>query len=189
MEIDTTIINTVLLLALFWYQRNKNKVLADRISEQSGLLKETKDVVTNQAQAIDSQKKVVDTALEYSRCFDLEKIEAIIKRELGLEYEEIIQSQRLKIEKHEKTLEKAPEAIIKEIEHSAGQMAKNFILPLTRELFGFLAMASQEKRERVLSKIPKNISDSLRSFLTEYDKKRPSLLEEAFRSAEGTTKK
>jgi uncharacterized coiled-coil protein SlyX len=188
MELVTTIINTVLLLALFWYQRNKNRVLEDRIKEQSSLLKETKDVVTNQAQAIESQKKVVDTALEYSNNFDMGKIESIIKREVGLEYKETIEEQKEKIAKHEQSLEKATETLKKTVDYSVEHTTSSYIVPLSSELYGFLLTASKERREEVLSKIPEAISNSFRSSLEEFDKNsRPSLL--GLLGANGSSKK
>ncbi len=177
MELATTIINTVLLIALFWYQKNKNKVLEDRISEQSSLLKETKDVVTNQAQAIESQKKVVDTALEYSNKFDLKKIENIIKREVDIEYKETIEQQKEKISKQEQSLEKTTETVKKSIEYTIEHTTSSYIVPLTGELYGFLLMASKDKRESVFSKLPESLVNSIRPLLEEFDKNRsPSLL-------------
>lgn len=167
MEIAATIINTILLLALFWYQKNKNKVLVDRISEQSSLLKETKDVVTNQAQAIESQKKVVDTALEYSNCFDIDKIELILKREIALDYQETIKEQESKIAEHEQSLEKANNAVRSSINYTTS----NYIAPLSGALFDLLLAVSKDKREHVLSELPDSISKRFRLGLEEVDKK------------------
>ena len=57
-------VNTVLLLVLFFYQRNRNKVLEDQPLAQRQLLNETKTVVLKQASSIESQSKVVDTVLK-----------------------------------------------------------------------------------------------------------------------------
>ncbi len=143
MDIITTLINTFLLLALFWYQKNKNKVLEDRIEKQSDLLHETKDVVTNQAQAIGSQKIVVDTALEYSKAFDLKKIESIIKREADLEFQAIINEQNDTINKHQQTIKITREAIKKAIE----QVMSDYAVPLTIELLTMLFFKSDKERE------------------------------------------
>lgn len=176
MELATTILNTMLLVALFWYQKNKNKVLQDRISEQSNLLQETKDVVTNQAQAIESQKKVVDTALEYSEKFDFNKIENIIKREVDLEYKEIIKEQQTKISNQEQSLEKSTETAKKAIKLSAEHVTTTFLSPLISELYGFLLMATPDKREAVLSKIPEIIAKTMKPSLEEFDRTRPPSL-------------
>ncbi len=75
------IINTVILVILFFYQRNKNKVLIDRINNQNTLLDE-------QSTAIENQSKVVDSAIKLFNAVNPEKIENIIKREASLEHSE-----------------------------------------------------------------------------------------------------
>jgi hypothetical protein len=174
MELVSTIINTILLLALFWYQRNKNKVLEDRITEQSSLLKETKDVVTNQARAIESQKTVVDAALEYSSNFDSEKLQEIVAREIRLDYQETIEQHKAQLAEHERTIEEWSQARAKEIEVSAENMASEYILPLTFALYGLLLTASKTEREEALSNIPEFISEQLQPGLQEFDENRPS---------------
>lgn len=169
MELILSIINTFILLALFWYQKNKNKLLSDRITEQSKMLRETKDVVTNQAQAIDSQKKVVESALEYSKAFDFSKIESIIKREANLEYQQRIKEQEEKINKHEKTLEKYNGAISKSVE----LVISDFVVPLTKDLLALLYFKSEDEREKVLSNIPISLADQMKEILKAFDENAP----------------
>jgi hypothetical protein len=82
------IINTSLLVILFFYQRNKNKVLKDQLNAQHLLINETKSVVTQQASAIESQSKVVDTALKYTVAFDPKKLEDILRREIVIDHQQ-----------------------------------------------------------------------------------------------------
>ncbi len=84
----TVVINTVLLIIIFFYQRNRNKVLIDRIEEQEKVIVETKGIIMQQSTAIDSQSKVVDTAIKYSEAFSPEKLEAMIRREIEIEQKE-----------------------------------------------------------------------------------------------------
>lgn len=86
MEIILSVINTLLLAVLFFYQRNRNKVLAEHLIEQRKLLGETKSVVTQQATALEGQGKVVETALKYSEAFNPKKLEGVIRREIEVEH-------------------------------------------------------------------------------------------------------
>ncbi|MAD76489.1 MAG: hypothetical protein CML20_17160 [Rheinheimera sp.] len=176
MDIFMSVINTVILVALFWYQKNKNKVLVDRISEQSNLLNETKDVVLNQAQAIESQKRVVETALQYTSNFDVSKVESIIKREIELDYKEKIQEQETKISHQEQKLGKATEAMKKVIMESTKELTASYIVPLSSEIYSLMLTAPREKREQVLSKLPESIAETMRSSLVDFDKNSPLLL-------------
>lgn len=85
MEIILALINTAILLVIFFYQKNRNKLLSELITQQQQLLQDTKNVVSQQAMAITGQSDIVKTAMEYSKAFDLSKIETIIRREVNLE--------------------------------------------------------------------------------------------------------
>lgn len=80
-----TVVNTVLLLIIFFYQRNRNRLLDERIESQGKLMEETKSVVMQQATALEGQGKVVETALKYSSAFDPDKFEDVVRREIKLE--------------------------------------------------------------------------------------------------------
>ncbi|TOI71012.1 hypothetical protein CGI53_23460, partial [Vibrio parahaemolyticus] len=84
------ILNSILLVFIFLYQKNKNKVLLDRITQQEKVINETKGIIEQQSTAIDSQSKVVDSALKYTETFSPEKIESVLKREIELEQKEQI---------------------------------------------------------------------------------------------------
>jgi hypothetical protein len=97
-ELAFSSVNTLLLVILFLYQRNRNKVLEDQLSAQRQLLDETKNVVTQQATAIDGQSKVVDTALKYTAAFDLKKLEDLLRREIAIEQKEEVSHLRKELE-------------------------------------------------------------------------------------------
>ena len=78
-------INTILLIIILCYQWNKNKAFSHRIDQQTKLLNDTKIVVTQQATAVDSQAKVVETAIKYTESFDPEKIESILRKQIETE--------------------------------------------------------------------------------------------------------
>jgi hypothetical protein len=83
-----SIANIVILLFIFFYQKNRNKLLLERIESQGKLLNETNSIVTTQSSAIQNQHTIVDTAIKYSEAFSLEKIETIIRREIEVEKSE-----------------------------------------------------------------------------------------------------
>ncbi|MCX5815423.1 MAG: hypothetical protein NTX75_04160 [Proteobacteria bacterium] len=173
MELIATITNTILLILIFWYQINKNKVLSGRIVEQSNLLRETKDVVLQQAQAIDSQKKVVDTALEYSKVFDVGKLETMIKREVELDYKQQMQEKEQDYKKRTKGMQVTDkvleEVVISATTLTAEKIAEQYVGPLAVELVMLLGDASPEKRKHALSRIPLSISDTIASALDKLD--------------------
>jgi uncharacterized coiled-coil protein SlyX len=82
------LLNTFLLVVLFFYQWNRNKVLLERIKHQHSVIEETKGIVIQQSTAIDSQGKVVDTAIKYTEAFSPQKLGDIIRREMAVEYAE-----------------------------------------------------------------------------------------------------
>jgi hypothetical protein len=85
-ELSFNIINTSLLVILFFYQRNKNKVLKEQLNAQHLLINETKSVVAQQASAIKSQSKVVETALKYTDAFNPKKLENVLRREIVIDH-------------------------------------------------------------------------------------------------------
>ncbi len=91
MDIFFSITNTLLLIILFFYQRNRNIVLTEQLSAQQKLIDETKSVVMQQATALQSQSKVVESALQYSESFNPDKLESILRREFMIEHKEEIQ--------------------------------------------------------------------------------------------------
>lgn len=91
-ELIFSIINTVLLIILFFYQKNKNKTLQDRIEKQNELLNESKNLIDQQSSAVDNQAKVVSSALEYANNVDIEKLRSLISSEISAEYEDELKS-------------------------------------------------------------------------------------------------
>ena len=169
MENYAIYLNTVFLIILFFYQRNRNKTLAERIKEQSNLLKEAKDVVTQQAQAIDSQKQVVDTALTYSQAFDSKKLEELIRKKADLEYKEIIQEKDNEINDQEKN-------ISKKINEASKYISKLIIAPIFIELIKLLAFEDQKVRDETISKIPEDFRHVAKEALKKADEARRKAL-------------
>jgi hypothetical protein len=56
------------------------------LNAQHLLINETKSVVTQQASAIESQSKVVETALKYTDAFDPKKLEKVLRREIVINH-------------------------------------------------------------------------------------------------------
>ena len=178
MELIAAITNTILLIVIFLYQINKNKLLSERIAEQSNLLVETKNVVTQQAEAINSQKKVVDTALEYTKIFDVSKIESMIRREVELDYKEVLKKKEEDSNKKISDIQLTKDTVIErtkyEVKYVTEEMAHRYIGPLTGELYRLLISYSKEDREKVLSKIPDAIAGPIRKGLDESYRMGPS---------------
>ena len=161
------ITNTIILILLFWYQKNKNKLLNDRISEQSKLLSETKNIILTQASAIESQKKVVDTAIKYSETFNYDKVETIVKKELELEYQNIIKQHENTIEEFK---EKNPILMQKETaEHAIKITAESYITPLLAELIIQLLEKEPKDRIIILDRLPKHLNDIAKHYLLIYE--------------------
>ncbi len=83
-------INIILLLVILWHQWSRNKILTDRIDHQSNLLKDTKSAIEQQATAMESQAKVVESAMRYSEVFNPEKFEEVLRKKLEVESAEQI---------------------------------------------------------------------------------------------------
>lgn len=185
MEILLSIINTALLIAILWYQKNKNKVLSDRISEQSLMLKETKDIISQQSMAIDSQKSVVDTALEYSKHFDIEKVESLIKREVELEHRQSLKEIEDKYEDEISSLQNLGKMTISEFkkglryvielvtDKNVEQVTRSHIVPLLEVVFSLLYSKSYKDRESYISEVPEDMVEPLRRLLAKADKSKP----------------
>jgi uncharacterized coiled-coil protein SlyX len=77
-----------LLASVLYYQRKHSVYLERRIAEQGKLLQETNSLVLNLVTAMQGQGSVVDAAVKYAREFDPAKLEAWLRREIELEYEE-----------------------------------------------------------------------------------------------------
>ena len=176
MELIATLANTVILVIIFLYQKNKNKLLEDRISEQSTLLKETKDVVTQQAQAIDSQKTVVDTALEYTKSFEISKVEEIIKREVDLEYKKITSQKDKEIDGHAEALRKVEEFSKDYMNQVIDRLFNEFITPMNDELFELFELLMyfpKDHRDQVIQELPDGLSDRMKKAFSVIDEKYP----------------
>lgn len=115
-EMMGSVFNSLLLLVIFFYQKNRNKVLLERISQQEVTLNETKGLVANQFTAIEGQSKVVDTAIKYSESFSPEKLESIIRREVVLEQREENERLQREVEERESRISRIGEAAEKGLE-------------------------------------------------------------------------
>ena len=146
-----------MIAGTFLYQKNRNKVLSDRISEQNNLLKETKDVVMQQSTAITSQKTVVDTAIKYSECFDPEKIQNITRREVELEknfeLENIKKEYRETISRTHVKHTDSIETIIRVTMEATSDMIKKLVSPLYFSYVVALMNIPKEERNKLIEDI------------------------------------
>jgi len=171
--------NTVLLLVLFFYQRNRNKVLEDQLLAQRQLLAETKTVVLQQASAIEGQSKVVDTALKYTSAFDPKKLEELLRREIGIEHKEEIGALREQLESKSTNQETQTNRILEMVDQlvstatdAAAKVTEELISPLIPLALQALIPLSIADREDALATIkPDGIQQALRTALASIDRK------------------
>ena len=152
--------NTLLLIVLFFYQRNRNKVLEDQLSAQRQLLDETKTVVTQQATAIEGQSKVVDTALKYTSAFDPGKLEELLRREISFSHKEEID--RLKKELAAKSSPQESEVqktgrlldrLVEAAANAAVQVSQDLVVSLSPYVVRDMLRIPPEAREEAASHI------------------------------------
>jgi uncharacterized coiled-coil protein SlyX len=148
------LLNTILLVVLFFYQRNRNKILLERIEHQHGVIEETKVIVTQQSTAIDSQSKVVDTAIKYTEAFSPQKLGDIIRREMAIEYAE----ERAKLEgEHAKQLStldgknRELREATEKVAAVASEAAAQFVKPVVFSIVMHLITQPRQVRERFLT--------------------------------------
>ncbi|EGR1170781.1 hypothetical protein K6P01_004621 [Vibrio parahaemolyticus] len=150
------ILNSILLVFIFLYQKNKNKVLLDRITQQEKVINETKGIIEQQSTAIDSQSKVVDSALKYTETFSPEKIESVLKREIELEQKEQIDKIKEEYEnKHipKEELANVLESLVPKLSERLSEVTSEFTEPFVNALVRAIAKLSESEREDVLSHI------------------------------------
>lgn len=157
-EIFFSAANTILLIVLFLYQRNRNKVLEDQLGAQRELLDETKSVVLQQASAIEGQGKVVDSALKYTAAFDPKKLEEVIRREVTLEHrEQIEQAQRDAngaASSRSADLNELTDKVINVAVRAASEAAVDIIKPLLPLVFQAVLRMPEGERSGALVEIP-----------------------------------
>lgn len=168
MEIFFSIVNTLLLVILFFYQKYRNKILEDHLSEQSKLIDETKSVVTQQATALEGQSKVVETALKYTESFDLQKIEMIIRREVEMDnklkldqLKKDFEDQISKTAKSKQNFKEFILTLINTAASTASEAATNYISPFMPYIIQSLILMPKEERSRAIKALPDPFQSNL----------------------------
>lgn len=156
LEQITSIANTLILLGIFLYQVNKNKILLERINQQKAVIEETKAIVTHQSTAIESQGKVVDTAIKYSESFSADKLENIVRREVELQYKtkiaEIEQKFKGKLSSKEEENNKIRDAAKKVLDLADGQR-KNLTIPLAEAVTFAWVVSDLKMRNEIIAQL------------------------------------
>lgn len=158
------LVNTVILLGIFLYQKNKNKVLVDRIEHQEKLLSETKGIVLQQSTAIDSQGKVVDTAIKYSEAFSPDKLEKLIRKEVDIEQKEEREKLASELRSRIKDRDKRIELLEKKSQESldlAQTVTSDMLPPLMETLVKVLILMPDEERSKVLDEMKEGTSKEM----------------------------
>lgn len=164
-------INTVLLIGIFLYQHNKNKVLTDRISQQTQLLKDTKSVVTQQATAVESQSRVVETAVRYSEAFNPEKLEQVLRRQLEAESSKRIVEMEQQF-KGELSAQKQEQQRIRQtlLNTAITQIAVGYTFPILKLALELMVRVPSEERKACIAEMPDGpIKDQLLALSAQVD--------------------
>jgi uncharacterized coiled-coil protein SlyX len=161
-------LNIILLIVLFNYQRNRNKALEVQLSEQRQLINEATLVVTQQSSAIEGQRKVVDTALQYSSAFDPKKLEEVFRRELSVEHNKEIEELKLTLIKDKNNLSQPNDftTLINELLSSINEIyiktcLEMFVSPLLPYVVISLREKPKKQREEEIAKFETPLRDLL----------------------------
>jgi hypothetical protein len=163
-SIISSIISNILIVVLIIYQIQKNKNLQDQIKSQNRIITQTNEIVSRQATAIESQSKIVDTALKYSNTFSVERIESVIRREFNIEkaeelrhveeqYKEIINkemSEKCRIDNEKKRLEQCVDIATKELLVPYMSTIIRYLLTHQSEKDVFLGFMEDGKSKEIL---------------------------------------
>lgn len=141
----------ILLLIIFFYQKSKNKLLTDT-------LQASKDMAALQAQAIETQKGIADTATKYAEVFDPNKIERMISIKMKLDHEQIVTKKDEIIDSHQQQ--------IKSIKENAQKVFTALAIALTRQLL----LKNDQERRNVVANIPDIMASIIMENLNDYDK-------------------
>ncbi|KAB0678292.1 hypothetical protein F3X87_11720 [Aeromonas caviae] len=165
LEVFFSVVNTLLLVILFFYQKNRNQVLTEHLSAQRRLIDETKSVVIQQATALEGQGKVVETALKYSEAFDPTKLETIIRREIDVEYKEKIENLKKEFEGRNtqtvENIEKLVNGVVVAVSTSAAEATLSFIEPMLPHVIRSLVSMPKDERAEEIALLPESLRNIL----------------------------
>ncbi len=172
-------INTALLVILFFYQRNRNKVLEEHLASQRQLIDETKSVVTQQSTALEGQGRVVDAALKYSSAFDSKRLEEVLRREIGIDHREEIDRLKREIEaKAEAPSSQSPSmdtllnVLVDVAANAATKVTGDIITPLVPHVLrSLLATAPSERAAAAADVQPEHLRKTLLDAVASIDAK------------------
>ncbi len=177
MNIFLSIVDTALLVILFFYQHHKNKVLQDNINAQSKLIDETKSVVIQQATALEGQAKVVDAALKYSSMFDPKKLEDIIRREIDIDHKNDIEKLKLQFEtdvsETKSDYQKRLQDVVKEVKSDAHREKIQIAMEMFRALYPlavkYIISLNGPARQLALQELPEELRIPITNGLNQID--------------------
>ncbi|WP_420934896.1 hypothetical protein ACOJR9_02850 [Alteromonas sp. A081] len=167
------LLNTIILLIIFFYQKNRNKLLVERISQQEKVINETKGLISQQSTAIDSQKKVVDTALKYAESFSVEKIEQSVRLAVEAEQKQVQKAHAsFESKEYEELLDAATQLgkIAEQSNEKASQLLKEGVEPLAVQLTMLLQEKTKEDRNIIIEKLAPGLArEIMRNIFSKID--------------------
>ena len=175
LEIFFSVVNTLILVILFFYQRNRNQVLTEHLSAQRKLIDETKSVVTQQATALEGQGKVVETALKYSEAFDPTKLETIIRREIDIEHKEKLENLKKEFEGRNtqaaESIEKLVNGVVVAASTSAAEATFSFVEPMLPLVMRSLVSMPKDERAEAIALLPESLQNIFLDGMEQIDQK------------------
>ncbi len=155
-----------------------------RIDHQTKLVQDTKSVVTQQATALESQAKVVETAVRYSEAFDPTKIEDVLRKKIEIDSLEKIANLEKeyrreisdKDEKHKKLLNDLLNSAIEATTTAVQDHIKLFL----NIVIGLMVRVAPNEREALIAELPDGPNkDWLNKASKEIDEERARVLARA----------
>jgi len=151
-------INTLLLLFILWFQWNRNKTLSERIDQQTRLVQETKSVVTQQATALESQAKVVETAVRYSQAFDPVKMEVVLRKQIEIDsYEKITNLEKeyqQSIADNDEKYKKLLNGLLNTAVEAAATAVKDYKKSFPNIVIGLMVRVPSNERVALIAELP-----------------------------------
>lgn len=126
----TAIANTVLLILIFFYHQNKNKVLNEQLDHQQ-------KNIDRMSELVNLQSNVVNSTMEYAGKFNLKEVESLITRELNLQFDKEIQALK-------KQADEIPPKLLDTI---VERLFDDLLSPYLKSIAALLSLQSPEDKE------------------------------------------
>jgi len=154
-----SLVNILAIGGLFLYQRYRLRLLDEAMRAQRRLVEETKSVVSQQATAMESQARVVETAMNYSQAFDPKKLEGIIRREIAIDFAQ----EKARLEEKVSVLQQSQAEIIELVVAKTVEYTMDLVSPAFYGYLRVLMTFEASERDAIIARIE---NDRSRQFMS-----------------------